>query len=492
MANRFVSTRGHGGSPDLFQAILQGIGTDGGLLIPGFPLAVASLETLQGLPYHRLAATLISTFAPAGSEELIAEACTHAYASGAFPQEVVPVVPAGDLWVAELFQGPTAAFKDIALQLLPHLMTASMRRCGDTRRALILTATSGDTGMAALAGFADVEGMMIQVFYPQDGVSSVQQRQMTTQTGRNVDVVAVHGNFDDAQRTVKEVFASPELAQVCADEGVFLTSANSINIGRLLPQIVYYFHVYLTLVARGALSLGDAIDFVVPSGNFGNCLAGVMARRMGLPVRRFIVASNRNNVLTDFFQTGCYDIRRPFYKTNAPAMDILMSSNIERLLYMLDDDATHTAHLMQSLATEGSYRISNTQLNTLRSLFTAGWQSEEEVLTTIRAYFHTTGYLADTHTAVALGVAGHYRIEGDLTPTVVLATASPYKFPASVCQAVLGKVLPEAEAMEALHKATGVPIPACLTDIMTRPVLHTSVVEPKDIITYIKEKLKVG
>jgi threonine synthase len=399
------------------------------------------------------------------------------------------VVPAGDVWVAELFHGSTAAFKDMALQLLPHLMTASLRQCGDARRALILAATSGDTGKAALAGFADVEGTMIKVFYPQDGVSPVQQRQMTTQTGHNVDVVALHGNFDDAQRAVKEAFASPELAQACSDKGIFLTSANSINIGRLLPQIVYYFHAYLTLAARGVLTLGDVIDFVVPSGNFGNCLAGVMARRMGLPVRRFIVASNRNKVLTDFFQTGCYDIRRPFHKTNAPAMDILVSSNLERLLCMLGGDATQTARLMQALATEGVYRISDTQFQSLRSLFAAGWQDEQEVLNTIRRCYRATGYLADTHTAVALGVAEQYQIKGDTTPTVVLSTASPYKFPASVCQAILGKALPDAEAMEALHEATGVPVPACLADVMTRPVLHTGIANPADIINYIKENL---
>lgn len=377
----------------------------------------------------------------------------------------------------------------MALQLLPHLMTASLRQCGDARRALILAATSGDTGKAALAGFADVEGTMIKVFYPQDGVSPVQQRQMTTQTGHNVDVVAVHGNFDDAQRAVKEAFASPELAQACTEKGIFLTSANSINIGRLLPQIVYYFHAYLTLASRGVLALGDVIDFVVPSGNFGNCLAGVMARRMGLPVRRFIVASNRNKVLTDFFQTGCYDIRRPFHKTNAPAMDILVSSNLERLLCMLGGDATQTARLMQALATEGVYRISGTQFQSLRSLFAAGWQDEQEVLDTICRCYRTTGYLADTHTAVALGVAGQYRIKGDTTPTVVLSTASPYKFPASVCQAILGKALPDAEAMEALHEATGVPVPACLADVMTRPVLHMGIADPADIINYIKENL---
>lgn len=465
------------------------MGTDGGLLVPDFPLAVPSLSSLQGLPYARLTSTLIATFAPAGSEDVIANACNRAYATGAFPQEVVPVVPAGDVWVAELFHGPTAAFKDMALQLLPHLMTTSLRRCGDARRALILAATSGDTGKAALAGFADVEGTLIKVFYPQDGVSPVQQRQMTTQTGRNVDVVAVRGNFDDAQRAVKEAFASNELAAVCADKGVFLTSANSINIGRLLPQIVYYFHAYLTLAARGALTLGDAIDFVVPSGNFGNCLAGVMARRMGLPVRRFIIASNRNNVLTDFFQTGCYDIRRPFYKTNAPAMDILVSSNLERLLCMLDGDAALTAHRMQALATEGFYRIGKEQQSALRSLFTAGWQSEEEVLATIRRCYHDTGYLSDTHTAVALGVAAQCRRDGDATPTVVLATASPYKFPASVCRAVLDKTLPDAEAMEALHATTGVPVPPCLADVMSRPVIHTSVTEPSHIISYIKGTL---
>ena len=489
MDNRFVSTRGQRGRLDLFEAVLQGMGTDGGLLVPDFPLAVQSLESLQGLSYPHLAAKLISTFAPVGSEGIIADACTRAYASGAFPQEVVPVVPAGDIWVAELFHSPTAAFKDIALQFLPHLLTASLRLCGDSRRALILAATSGDTGKAALAGFADVEGTMIKVFYPQDGVSPVQRLQMTTQAGRNVDVVAVRGNFDDAQRAVKKAFASPPLAQACAEKGIFLTSANSINVGRLLPQIVYYFHAYLTLAARGVLTLGDEIDFVVPSGNFGNCLAGYMAKGMGLPVRRFVVASNCNNVLTDFFQTGCYDVRRPFHKTNAPAMDILVSSNLERLLYMLDGDTAQTAGFMQALASEGSYRIGEAQLQALRQLFSAGWQSEQDVLDTIRRCYQTTGYLADTHTAVALGVARQYRTSGDSTPTVVLSTASPYKFPSSVCRALLGKTLADAEAMQALQEATGAPVPACLADIMRRPVLHTGVVDPEDITTYIKDNL---
>ena len=484
-----MSTRGGDSCLDLFQAILQGLGTDGGLLVPDFPLATPSLESLQGLPYHRLAATLIASFAPADSGSLIADACSRAYATGNFPAEVVPVVPVGDVWVAELFHGPTAAFKDMALQLLPYLMTASLQRCGDARRALILTATSGDTGKAALAGFADVEGTLIKVFYPQDGVSSVQQRQMTTQAGGNVDVVGVHGNFDDAQRAVKEAFASPQLAQACAEEGVFLTSANSINIGRLLPQIVYYFHAYLTLVDRDVLAPGDEVDYVVPSGNFGNCLAGVMARRMGLPIRRFVIASNRNKVLTDFFQTGCYDIRRPFYKTNAPAMDILVSSNLERMLYMLDKDAAQTARQMQTLSRDGNYHITHTQLDTLHQLFVAGWQNEEEVLGTIRRYYHNTGYLSDTHTAIALGVAEQYHQKDDSTPVIVLSTASPYKFPTAVCQAVLGKTLADAEAMDALYSATGVPVPSCLADVMTRPMLHNHTIHPADIISYIKNNL---
>ncbi len=490
MDNKFVSTRGSATRLDFFASVLQGLGEDGGLMVPDFALPQLDLSFLQGLSYEALAARIISTFVPEGTEPLVATACARAYSRQAFPEEVVPVVPVGDAYVAELFHGPTAAFKDMALQLLPHLLTLSLKQSGRARQALILTATSGDTGKAALEGFADVEGTMIKVFYPVDGVSPIQRQQMITQSGSNVEVVAVRGNFDDAQRAVKEAFASDGLREACDAKDLFLTSANSINIGRLVPQIVYYFHAYLKLVERGVVPAGEPINYAIPSGNFGNCLAGVMARRMGLPVKRFIVASNRNNILTDFFTTGIYDVNRPFYKTNAPAMDILVSSNLERLLYLLSGDTSVVRNLMAQLRDNGRYQVDEAMLSRIRSLFSAGWLSEDEVVSTIRTYYHDRHYLADTHTAVALGVYERYRQEtSDATPTVVLSTASPYKFPAAVCKAVTGRDVPEEIATEVLLHATGQPVPAALKDIMERPVLHNKVIDPYQIVSHIAQSI---
>jgi len=490
MDNKFVSTRGSATRLDFFESVLQGMGEDGGLLVPDFALPRLDLATLQGLSYDALATRIIAPFVPEGTEPLVAAACARAYSGRAFPEEVVPVVAVGDAYVAELFHGPTAAFKDMALQLLPHLLTLSLRQSGRERRALILTATSGDTGKAALEGFADVEGTMIKVFYPVDGVSPVQRQQMITQRGHNVEVVAVRGNFDDAQRAVKEAFASESLKEACERKGLFLTSANSINIGRLVPQIAYYFHAYLKLVERGVVSVGEPINFAIPSGNFGNCLAGVMARQMGVPVGRFIVASNRNNILTDFFTTGIYDVNRPFYKTNAPAMDILVSSNLERLLYLLSGDSAVVRTLMDQLREKGRYQADEAMLARIHSLFSAGWLPEDEVVSTIRSFYRDTHYLADTHTAVALGVYERYRQEtADDTPTVVLSTASPYKFPTSVCKAVTGRNVPEEYATEVLRHVTGLPVPASLEDIMERPVLHNKVIDRDQIVSHIAQQI---
>ncbi|MBR4778607.1 MAG: threonine synthase [Bacteroidaceae bacterium] len=490
MDNSFVSTRGSALQMDFYQAVLQGIADDGGLLMPASDLPLLDLISLQGLSYEALASRIISTFVPEGTEPLIATACSKAYAGGSFPKEVVPVVKAGDVHIAELFHGPTAAFKDMALQLLPHLLTLSLKQRGENRQALILAATSGDTGKAALEGFADVEGTMIKVFYPDEGVAPIQRQQMVTQQGKNVEVVAIRGNFDDAQRAVKEAFASENLHRTCKKKNLFLTSANSINVGRLVPQIVYYFHAYLQLVAKGVIAQGDDINVAVPSGNFGNCLAGVMAQRMGVPIRRFIVASNRNNVLTGFFTTGCYDVRRPFHKTISPAMDILVSSNLERLLSLLYGDASKVAGCMNNLRDTGRYWIDGELLEQLHDTFAAGWLTDEEIISTIRDYHRTTGYLADTHTAVALGVYDRYRQQtADNTPTVVMATASPYKFPASVCKAVTGRDVPEELATEVLWRTTGCPVPEALQDIMDRPVLHNRVINRNQIVSHIAESI---
>ncbi len=337
----YVSTRNQQEPVGFYKAIVQGIGNDGGLLVPDFELPKLDLSSLIRLDYVSLATEIVSTFVPEEGRSLIAQACLNAYGKGLFPKEVVPVKKAGDAWIAELFHGQTAAFKDMALSLLPHLMTLSLKQLGEDRKVIILAATSGDTGKAALEGFKDVEGTGIIVFYPTDGVSAIQKQQMVSQEGKNVKVVGIKGNFDDAQRAVKAAFADPQIAQACNEGGVFLSSANSINIGRLIPQIVYYISSYLELARRGDIALGDKINFCVPSGNFGNCLAGWIAKQMGLPVERFLVASNKNNILTDFFQTGRYDANREFFKTNAPAMDILVSSNLERLVWYMTGRLSH-------------------------------------------------------------------------------------------------------------------------------------------------------
>ena len=355
---RYVSTRGKQRPIDFYDAILQGIGTDGGLLVPDFTLEQKDLKALQHLSYVDMATEIITSFVGDDAKEELRELCQKAYGNGLFPEEVVPVKQAGDVYIAELFQGPTAAFKDMALSLLPYFMTYSLKKKGEERKVMILAATSGDTGKAALEGFKDVEGTYIQVFYPEDGVSPIQKQQMVTQTGQNVDVVGIDGNFDDAQKAVKQAFQSIELKELCDQHHVFLSSANSINIGRLIPQVVYYFYAYMTLVNEKKIRLYDAVNFTIPSGNFGNCLAGVIAKKMGLPIQKFIVASNKNNILTDFFRTGKYDARREFYKTNAPAMDILVSSNLERLVYMMCEDSQKVNSYMEQLNQNGVYEIS--------------------------------------------------------------------------------------------------------------------------------------
>lgn len=492
----YVSTRGQQGPVGFYQAILQGIASDGGLLVPDFELPKLDLSYLQTLDYVSLSGEIISAFAPSEDKALIFEACRKAYGSLLFPREVVPVERLEDgTYIAELFHGQTAAFKDLALSLLPHLMTLSLRKTGESRRATILVATSGDTGKAALEGFKDVEGTSIIVFYPTDGVSAVQRQQMVSQKGSNVTVVGIEGNFDDAQRAVKAAFDSREIALGCEEGGVFLSSANSINIARLLPQIVYYVWSYLTLCRRGALKLGEKINFCVPSGNFGNCLAGWLAGKMGVPVGRFIVASNRNNILSDFFTTGVYDTHRPFYKTNAPAMDILVSSNLERLLWFLQGrDSSATGALMNSLKEEGVYGIDKGLLQEIKSTFWASYLTEAEVLETIReCYKEQDGYLLDTHSACAYGTLKRYRSETyDTTPTVMMSTASPYKFPDAVYSALTGESLEPYTAIEKLFEYSSVPVPEPLRAIKDRPVLHTRVIAKDDIQAFIAEAVKNG
>lgn len=488
---KYVSTRGQQRPLDFCDAILQGIGSDGGLLVPDFELDQKDLKALQHLSYVDMATEIMTSFVGEQEKEEMRALCQKAYGQNLFPQEVVPVKQAGDVFIAELFQGPTAAFKDMALSLLPHFMTYSLKKKGEQRKVMILAATSGDTGKAALEGFKDVDGTYIQVFYPVDGVSPIQKQQMVTQTGNNVDVVGIQGNFDDAQRAVKQAFQSSALKDLCDEHHVFLSSANSINIGRLIPQIVYYFYSYMTLVNKNEIRLGESVNFTIPSGNFGNCLAGVLAKKMGLPIQKFIVASNKNNILTDFFRTGKYDARREFYKTNAPAMDILVSSNLERLVYMMAQDSQKVKSYMDDLNQNGVYEISSDLLEKIQDVFKAGWLNEDEVLDTIKTCFEQTGYLLDTHTAIGYGVYKEYqKASGDETKTIILATASPYKFADSVYKALTDQSLSEYQAIEAVYEKTGVDIPKPLVQLDQKEILHQKVIDKDDIIHEISQKIK--
>lgn len=492
MDKLYKSTRGRQAPVDFYTAILQGIADDGGLLVPDFDFTKIDLESLKDLNYVDMATEVISAFVPEEGKEAIRKACVGAYGTGLFKEGVVPVQKAGNVYIAELFQGQTAAFKDVALSLLPRLMTLSLKTKGEDRLVMILTATSGDTGKAALEGFKDVEGTCIKVFYPDEGVSAIQKQQMVTTEGDNVEIIGINGNFDDAQTAVKKAFGSQELKDLCDKHNVFLSSANSINIGRFIPQIVYYFYSYMTLVKENVITLGDQVNFTVPSGNFGNCLAGWIAKQMGLPVNKFIVASNKNNILTDFFNTGVYDANREFYKTNAPAMDILVSSNLERLVwFMCDGDGERVDGFMKNLNETGVYKIDDALLNKIKKEFTAGCKSEEEVLTAIRNCFKKSGYMLDTHTAVGYGVYQDYRKEtGDETPTILLATASPYKFPESVYFALTGEAVDVYTAIDKLNSLTNVPVPDPLKGIKERKVRFEEVIDRDDILEFIGKKIK--
>ena len=473
------------------QAILQGLAGDGGLFtmasLADIKLdwrAVLELDTLS------MAQRILSALLPSFSEQELAQLLHAAYDGKFDDPALTPTVPVGEDAVLELFHGPTCAFKDVALQMLPQLMTASRRKYGTQDEILILTATSGDTGKAAMEGFRDVPGTRIIVFYPHGGVSAVQQRQMETQEGGNVCVCAVRGNFDDAQTGVKEIFAAVEAEHLLAGRGVQLSSANSINIGRLAPQVVYYFRAYADLYRMGRIRMGDKVDFSVPTGNFGDILAGFFARELGLPVGRLICASNANNVLTEFLRTGRYDRNRPFYKTVSPSMDILVSSNLERLLYLLSGDTQLVGQLMAQLKAEGVYQIPQPLLEKIRQLFWSGCCDDDATKAAIGRLWKEQGYLADTHTAVAWQVAQDYKAAcRDHAPVVVLSTASPYKFPAAVLEG-LGEAPrgDEFAVMEQLHALTGVPVPAGLQGLQQREILHQDVIDRDAMLAYVLKK----
>lgn len=494
----YHSTRSHEAPLTSKEAIRRGIAPDGGLYVSDelgctqIPLAGLSEMGYLNLAREVLAA-LLTDYAP----EEIAACVSEAYEETFADAEITPVkrlasanADGVSTHVLELWHGPTSAFKDVALQMLPRLMarTGSNDGAGD-EKIMIVTATSGDTGKAALAGFADAPGVGITVFYPEGKVSRVQELQMSTQEGANVAVCGVRGNFDDAQTAVKQIFADRELAERLATQGVMLSSANSINVGRLVPQVVYYFAAYAQLLRSGDISCGDEVEFCVPTGNFGDILAGYYAKRLGLPVARLIVASDANNVLFDFLTTGTYDRKRPFFTTTSPSMDILVSSNLERMLYYLSDgDVELVSRLMGQLADEGSYTLPDELLSKIQEVFACGWADEDEVARAIKACWDENGYLIDPHTACGYHVLSHMPAVPGSKARILLSTANPYKFPRAVAGA-LGLFCPPDDfaCMQVLEKATGTCAPAQLAELQDKPVLHTDVVDIDGMASFVEQ-----
>ena len=474
-------------------AIKQGLADDGGLFMPdAIPaLSLEDISALIDLPYEERAAKILGMFlTDYTAEELLAD-CRAAYAEERFPGGAAPIVSlAGNIHSLELWHGPTSAFKDMALQIMPRLLSRALGKTGEKRTAQILVATSGDTGKAALEGYRDVDQIKILVFYPEDGVSRVQKLQMATQLGDNVGVCAIHGNFDDAQTGVKKIFSDGDFAREMNEKGYFFSSANSINWGRLAPQIVYYVSAYCDLVKNGTIALGDVVNVCVPTGNFGNIFAAYIAAKMGLPVGRFICASNANNILTDFLRTGTYDRNREFYKTMSPSMDILISSNLERLLYTVAGPEK-TAAYMKSLSECGKYTVDPEVKAELDRCFCGYYCSEEETAATIRETFESEGYLCDTHTAVGLNCAKAYKADTADDRAIILAsTANPYKFAASVLTALGGKPTDDVAALAQLEEATGVAAPAQLTRVLTMPVRFTKTVKACEMPDAVRDFCK--
>lgn len=485
----YTSTRNNKIRVTAAEAIAKGISDEGGLFVP-VELPSFSMEQIEGMKsmsYIDRAKTVLRTFLTDFSEEELAYCVEGAYKSGKFSSEAVAptVCVDGNKNVLELWHGPTCAFKDMALQLLPYLMTVSAKKTAEGKTIVILVATSGDTGKAALEGFKDVDKTKILVFYPVDGVSPMQKLQMVTQEGENVAVCAIHGNFDDAQSAVKTIFTDDSVKARLAEKNMMFSSANSINWGRLVPQIVYYFSAYCDILNMGKIKAGEEINVVVPTGNFGNILAGYYAKRMGLPVKTLVCASNSNNVLTDFLKKGTYDRNREFYTTTSPSMDILISSNLERLLYHMsgEDDAVVT-DLMQQLKDSGKYSVTPEVLGKIQQMFSAGCCDEKSVDNTIKEHFERYGYLCDTHTAVALNVYDAYVAEtGDDIPTVIDSTASPYKFSKSVLAAVTGETPDgdEFSMVDKLHELTGAEVPAPLAGLKNKQVRFTNVCDKENM-----------
>ena len=474
----YKSTRNSDTKVTASQAILKGLAEDGGLFVPTqIPKLPVSLGELKEMSYRETAYTVMKEFLTDFTEAELKDCIAKAYDSKFDTEEIAPLAKVENAYYLELYHGATIAFKDMALSILPHLLTTSAKKNGVKNDIVILTATSGDTGKAALAGFADVDGVKIIVFYPKNGVSRVQELQMVTQKGANTSVVAVHGNFDNAQSGVKAMFEDKELANELDEAGYQFSSANSINIGRLVPQVVYYVYAYAKLLQNGEIAEGEEINVVVPTGNFGNILAAFYAKNMGLPIAKLICASNENKVLYDFFRTGTYDKNREFILTISPSMDILISSNLERLIYLLTgEDDKKNQELMRELKEEGSYTISDDMKAQLKD-FVGGYATEDEVKQTIRDIYRETGYVMDTHTAVAATVYQAYRKESkDEHKAVIASTASPYKFARSVMTAIDDKYnqLDEFALIDELQKVSGMPVPNAIEEIRNAQILHNT------------------
>lgn len=493
----YVSTRDKSLRMTAAQAIVRGLAPDGGLMTPeAFPhLPHGALEQLKDMSYQQRAVYVMQSFLQDFSSAELSAFAAAAYGNGKFSHpDVAPVRPVdGNTWCLELWHGPTCAFKDMALQMLPHLLTASLTKTAEDKTVCILVATSGDTGKAALEGFRDVERTRILVFYPKDGVSAIQELQMVTQEGGNVGVCSVVGNFDDAQTGVKKLFSDRALAEELAGRGYFLSSANSINWGRVLPQVVYYVSAYCDLLKSGAIQAGQQVNVCVPTGNFGNILAGYYARKMGVPIKTLICASNANNVLTDFLHTGVYDRNRAFYNTMSPSMDILISSNLERMLFeMTGGDDAAVRDYMGRLNTAGRYQVSDEVKEKLDGVFASGCCDDRETALVIGKVWKEKGYLIDPHTAVAFGVLDKYRKgTGDNTPALVVSTASPFKFCSSVLPALGVTELAEGtDILDQLSRVTGVEAPAPLAGLKDRKVRFQIVTEKEHMVDQVLEMLR--
>lgn len=491
----YKSTRGTGECVKASEAILKGLSKDGGLFVPTeIPKLDVPMDRLAEMTYQEIAYEVMSRFLTDFTEEELKSCIARAYDSKFDTEEIAPLVKAGGAYYLELFHGATIAFKDMALSILPHLLTTSAKKNHVKNEIVILTATSGDTGKAAMAGFADVPGTRIIVFYPKNGVSPIQEKQMVTQKGNNTYVVGITGNFDDAQTAVKKMFNDKVMEEELDKAGFQFSSANSINIGRLVPQVVYYVYAYVNLYKNGEIKDGEKINVTVPTGNFGNILAAYYAKNMGLPIDKLICASNENKVLFDFFSTGSYDRNRDFLLTSSPSMDILISSNLERLIYRIaGENADKNREMMEQLSKGGIYRITEEMRSQLADFY-GNYATEEETAGAIKALYGETGYVIDTHTAVASCVYGKYAAEtGDSTKTIIASTASPFKFTRSVMNAIDSKYdsMGDFELVDELSKIANVKVPNAIEEIRTAPVLHDTVVDVPEMPAAVKNVLGI-